>query len=48
VGDPFGFDDAGRLAPGDRADFNSIDLAFLHLHASVVVYELPAGGKRLA
>jgi N-acyl-D-aspartate/D-glutamate deacylase len=42
-----GFTDRGRLAPGCKADVNVIDLARLRLHAPDVVYDLPAGGRRL-
>jgi N-acyl-D-amino-acid deacylase len=42
-----GLRDRGLLRPGYKADINLIDLAALRLHAPVVVYDLPAGGKRL-
>ena len=43
----FGFHDRGRLEPGLRADFNLIDYDNLRLHAPKIIYDLPAGGKRL-
>ena len=42
-----GLNDRGVLAPGYRADLNVIDYERLALHAPQVVYDLPAGGKRL-
>jgi len=42
-----GLNDRGRLARGYRADLNVIDLDRLRLHAPDVVYDLPAGGRRL-
>jgi N-acyl-D-amino-acid deacylase len=42
-----GLCDRGLLRPGYKADINLIDLAALRLHTPVVVYDLPAGGKRL-
>ena len=42
-----GLQDRGRLAPGYRADINVINLDGLKLHAPEVVYDLPAGGRRL-
>lgn len=42
-----GLSDRGRLAPGYKADVNVIDLADLKLHRPSVVYDLPAGGRRL-
>jgi N-acyl-D-aspartate/D-glutamate deacylase len=35
------------IAPGYRADLNVIDFANLSLEPPVVVYDLPAGGKRI-
>jgi N-acyl-D-aspartate/D-glutamate deacylase len=35
------------LAPGKKADLNVIDLDRLRLHLPDMVYDLPAGGKRL-
>jgi N-acyl-D-aspartate/D-glutamate deacylase len=43
----FGFTDRGVLAPGKKADVNVIDLAALRLHHPELIYDLPAGGKRL-
>jgi N-acyl-D-aspartate/D-glutamate deacylase len=43
----FGFTDRGVLAPGMKADVNVIDLPRLRLHHPELVYDLPAGGKRL-
>ncbi len=42
-----GLGDRGVLAPGYRADINLIDYDRLRLHAPEVVYDLPAGGRRL-
>jgi len=42
-----GLQDRGVVAPGYRADLNVIDHANLTLHAPEVVYDLPAGGRRL-
>jgi N-acyl-D-aspartate/D-glutamate deacylase len=39
--------DRGRLAPGYRADVNVIDFDRLGLGAPQLVFDLPAGGKRL-
>jgi N-acyl-D-aspartate/D-glutamate deacylase len=39
--------DRGLIAPGFKADINVIDLGRLRLHAPEVVYDLPAGGRRL-
>jgi N-acyl-D-aspartate/D-glutamate deacylase len=43
----YGLLDRGVLAPGYRADINVIDLARLRLLMPRVVYDLPAGGRRL-
>ena len=43
----YGLDDRGVLAPGKRADINLIDLEGLHLDAPEMVFDLPAGGRRL-
>jgi N-acyl-D-aspartate/D-glutamate deacylase len=45
--DFFGFHDRGRLAPGKKADLNLIDFARLQVRPPELVYDLPAGGKRL-
>lgn len=42
-----GLADRGLIAPGYRADVNIIDLDRLRLHAPDVVFDLPAGGRRL-
>ena len=42
-----GFNDRGVIAEGYRADLNVIDYDRLKLHAPHVVYDLPAGGRRL-
>ncbi len=42
-----GLYDRGLIAPGFRADLNIIDYEGLTLHAPQVVYDLPAGGRRL-
>jgi N-acyl-D-amino-acid deacylase len=43
----FGFHDRGELVPGKRADINLIDLDNLQLHEPEMVFDLPAGGRRL-
>lgn len=43
----FGLADRGMLAPGLRADINVIDFENLRVRTPEVVYDLPAGGKRL-
>jgi N-acyl-D-aspartate/D-glutamate deacylase len=42
-----GLNDRGLLAPGYKADINIIDYDRLTLHRPQVVYDLPAGGRRL-
>jgi N-acyl-D-aspartate/D-glutamate deacylase len=42
-----GFADRGALLPGLRADLNLVDLDGLRLHPPEMVWDLPAGGKRL-
>ncbi len=39
--------DRGLLAPGMRADINIIDMEALRLHQPRLLFDLPAGGKRL-
>ena len=43
----YGLHDRGVIAPGYRADLNIIDFDELHLERPEVVYDLPAGGKRI-
>ena len=43
----YGFDDRGVLALGKRADINVIDVDGLRLYAPEMVFDLPAGGRRL-
>src|SRR5258708_6181501 len=43
----YGLKDRGVLAPGYRADFNIIDFDRLGMRRHEVVYDLPAGGRRL-
>ena len=43
----YGLKDRGILAAGLRADINVIDFSKLGVHKHEVVYDLPAGGKRL-
>jgi N-acyl-D-aspartate/D-glutamate deacylase len=43
----YGLHDRGRLAPGLKADVNVIDLDALRLHQPEIVFDLPAGGRRL-
>lgn len=42
-----GLADRGVIAPGYKADLNVIDYDRLRLHAPEVVYDLPAGGRRM-
>lgn len=42
-----GLSDRGVIAPGQKADLNVIDYARMRLCAPEVVYDLPAGGRRL-
>jgi N-acyl-D-aspartate/D-glutamate deacylase len=42
-----GLNDRGLLRPGLKADINVIDHDRLKIHSPHVVYDLPAGGKRL-
>lgn len=42
-----GLTDRGLLAPGMKADINVIDFDGLQLRAPEIVYDLPAGGKRM-
>ncbi len=43
----YGLGDRGLLAPGHKADINVIDFDSLALRRPEVVYDLPAGGRRL-
>jgi N-acyl-D-aspartate/D-glutamate deacylase len=43
----YGFTDRGVVAPGMRADLNLIDLEGMALRAPEMVFDLPAGGRRL-
>jgi N-acyl-D-aspartate/D-glutamate deacylase len=43
----YGLADRGLLAPGHKADINIIDFGALCLKRPEVVYDLPAGGRRL-
>jgi N-acyl-D-aspartate/D-glutamate deacylase len=43
----YGLCDRGLLAPGHKADINVIDFDALALKRPEVVYDLPAGGRRL-
>ncbi len=43
----YGLMDRGLLAPGHKADINVIDFDALTLKRPEVVYDLPAGGRRL-
>lgn len=45
--DFYGFSDRGRLQPGKKADMNVIDFDGLHLHSPKMIFDLPAGGRRL-
>ncbi len=42
-----GLHDRGRIAPGLKADLNLIELERLGMRPPEIVYDLPAGGKRL-
>ncbi len=43
----YGFGDRGLLAPGKKADLNVIDFDGLRLYAPEIVYDFPAGARRL-
>jgi N-acyl-D-amino-acid deacylase len=43
----YGLHDRGALVPGMKADLNVIDLDGLRLHPPQMVFDLPAGGRRL-
>ncbi len=42
-----GLDDRGVIAPGYRADINVIDFDRLRVHQPELLYDLPAGGRRI-
>ena len=42
-----GLEDRGLVAPGCKADINVVDYARLRVRAPEVLYDLPAGGKRM-
>ena len=42
-----GLDDRGVIAPGYRADVNVIDFERLRVHQPELLYDLPAGGRRI-
>ena len=42
-----GLHDRGLVAPGCKADLNVIDYEHLGMEAPRLVFDLPAGGKRL-
>jgi len=42
-----GLEDRGVLAPGYRADINVIDFDRLKVHQPELLYDLPAGGRRI-
>lgn len=43
----YGLDDRGVIAEGYLADINILDYDGLHLHKPKMVFDLPAGGRRL-
>ncbi len=43
----YGLHDRGTVEPGKRADLNLVDLDAVALHAPEMVFDLPAGGRRL-
>jgi len=45
--DFYGFKDRGRLQVGKKADVNVIDFDGLTLHSPRMIFDLPAGGRRL-
>jgi N-acyl-D-aspartate/D-glutamate deacylase len=42
-----GLDDRGAIKPGMRADLNLIDWSTMQLRPPEMLFDLPAGGKRL-
>jgi len=43
----FGMEDRGVVAPGMKADLNVLDVDALQPHPLEIVYDLPAGAKRI-
>ena len=43
----YGLNDRGVIAPGYRADFNLIDFDSLRVTLPELIYDLPAGGRRM-
>lgn len=43
----YGFHDRGVVAEGKKADLNVVDFDAMTLHAPQMVFDLPAGGRRL-
>ena len=43
----YGLNDRGVIAPGYRADFNLIDFDALRVTLPELIYDLPAGGRRM-
>ena len=43
----YGLNDRGVVAPGYKADFNLIDFANLRVTLPSLIYDLPAGGRRM-
>jgi len=43
----YGLTDRGAIEPGKKADLNVIDFDALRLHTPEMVFDLPAGGRRL-
>ena len=43
----YGLTDRGRIEVGKRADLNIVDLENMRLHPPHMVFDLPAGGRRL-
>jgi N-acyl-D-aspartate/D-glutamate deacylase len=43
----YGFRDRGTIEPGMRADLNLVDVDGMRLHEPEMVFDLPAGGRRL-
>ncbi len=42
-----GLHDRGRIAPGLRADLNVVDFETVGMSPPEIIYDLPAGGRRL-